>query len=119
MQSEMDAIWDAKLRHWHFPRLRSLLASGTRSIILCPDLDSTTTEDGTVVPDHAKRLKAVMHSVHTIKDIDIEFDSIYVTVFDEPTDPDEFIRKRGGDAFIKLLRDALPWWEYVYKKSKR
>ena len=96
------------------------LASGTRSIILCPDLDSTTTEDGTVVPDHAKRLKAVMHSVHTIKDIDIEFDSIYVTVFDEPTDPDEFIRKRGGDAFIKLLRDALPWWEYVYNvKSKR
>ena len=27
MQSEMDAIWDAKSRHWHFPRLRSLLAS--------------------------------------------------------------------------------------------
>ena len=73
------------------------------------NVDTTTAEDGAAVPDHAKRLKAVMHSVHTIKDIDIEFDSIYVTVFDEPTDPDEFIRKRGGDAFIKLLRDALPW----------
>ena len=95
-------------------------AFGTRSIILCPDLDTSKEEDGTVVPDHAKRLKAVLHSVHTIKDIDIEFDNIYVTVFDEPTDPDEFIRKRGGVAFITLLREALPWWEYVYKvKSKR
>ena len=31
MQSEMDAIWDAKSRHWHFPRLRSLLASANET----------------------------------------------------------------------------------------
>ena len=90
-------------------------AFGTRSIILCPDLDTRTEADGTEDPDHAKRLKAILHSVHTIKDIDIEFDNIYVTMFDEPTDPDEFIRKRGAEAFITLLREALPWWEYVYR----
>ena len=33
MQSEMDAIWDAKSRHWHLPRFRSLLASANETSI--------------------------------------------------------------------------------------
>lgn len=99
----------------------SAFASGTKNIILCPDLD-TMKEEGegeTEIPDHVKRLKAVMRSVHTIKDINMDFDSIFVTVFDEPTDPDEFIRKNGKEAFLSLLKNALPWWEYIFQTKRQ
>lgn len=34
-------------------------------------------------PDREKRLKAVMRSVHTIKEVDFDFDRIYVASFPE------------------------------------
>lgn len=92
----------------------SAFSRGTKKIILCPDLDIVKTGKGSEVkPNYEKRLKAVMRSVHTVKDVDFDFDEIYVALFPEPSDPDEFIRKYGRDAFLGLLREAKPWWRYL------
>ena len=56
-----------------------------------------------------------MRSVHTIKDIDLSFEDIYVANFPEPSDPDQFIREKGAGAFIALLRASVPYWEYLYR----
>lgn len=94
-------------------QVEKAIAAGTRQIILCPDLDTRTLEDGTVVEDRGKRYKSVLKSIHTIKDIDMDFDGISVLVFPEPTDPDDYIRSHGAEAFITLMRKALPWWKYL------
>lgn len=100
-------------------QVENAFRKGTRMIILCPDLDTVRKEDGSLAPDHAKRYGAVMRSIHTIKDVDVRFDDIYVAVFPEPSDPDEYIRSRGREAFLDLLRGSLPYWEYIaaYKRS--
>lgn len=113
------AIGGAEIAGERRRQVENAIAGGTRTFILCPDLDALHLEDGTCVPDYRKRVKSVLRSVHTIKDVDIDFESIYVTVFREPTDPDEFIRKNGRDAFVDLLRSALPWWKYVYELTSR
>ena len=89
------------------------IAAGTREFILCPDLDTMTLEDGTVVPNHAKRYASVLRTIHSIKSIDIAFDGIRVLEFPEPSDPDEYIRAHGAGAFIELMRQARPWWRYL------
>lgn len=94
-------------------QVENAIAAGTKHIILCPDLDTVTLEDGTVVPNHAKRYRSILRTIHTIKDIDIDFDGISVLVFPEPTDPDEYIRHHGSEAFISLMRKAKPWWQYL------
>lgn len=89
------------------------IAAGTREFILCPDLDTVTLEDGTVVPNHSKRYASVLRSIHSIKSVDIAFDGIRVLEFPEPSDPDEYIRAHGAGAFIELMRQAKPWWRYL------
>lgn len=83
---------------------------GVKRIILCPDLDA----DAEGRPESGKRRQAVMRSVHTIKDVDLSFEDILVACFPEPSDPDQFIREEGTDAFIALLRAAVPYWEYLH-----
>lgn len=82
---------------------------GVRRILLCPDLDALP--DGS--PDRHSRYASVLRSVHTIKDVDMLFDDISVVDLPCVCDPDGFIRSRGADAFIALLRSAVPWWDYV------
>lgn len=89
------------------------LNAGVNKIYLCPDLDTKTDESGQEVPNRSKRYKSVLRSIHTIQDVAMNFDGIYVVEFPEPSDPDEFIRKNGADAFRNLLRSAKPWWEYL------
>lgn len=89
------------------------LGAGVTRIYLCPDLDTKTDEDGNEVPNHSKRYQSVLRSIHTIQDVTMNFDGIYVVEFPEPSDPDEYIRKNGADAFRNLLRSAKPWWEYL------
>lgn len=89
------------------------LNAGVNKIYLCPDLDIKTDENGKEVPNHSKRYQCVLRSIHTIQDVAMNFDGIYVVEFPEPSDPDEYIRKNGADAFRNLLRSAKPWWEYL------
>lgn len=94
----------------------ALSRRGVRGIILCLDLD--TDRDGN--PNSEGRFNHVMASVHTIKDVDDRFDDIRVVRFPYPTDPDEYIRKEGADAFRQLLDEAVPYWQYLYEyKTKR
>lgn len=86
-----------------------VLNRGVREIILCLDLD----EDRDGKPNQDKRYLATMKSVHTIKDISPKFENIRIVVLPYPCDPDEFIRKEGAQAFLKLVYDAPFWWEYV------
>jgi len=89
------------------------LNAGVSKIYLCLDLDTKTDEDGMEVPNYTKRYHSVLRSIHTIQDVAMNFDGIFVVEFPEPCDPDEYIRKNGADAFRQLLRQAKPWWEYL------
>lgn len=60
-----------------------------------------------------------MRSVHTIKEVDFDFDGIYVASFPEPSDPDEYIRRYGKEAFLQLLRESRPWWRYIADEKER
>ena len=96
----------------------ALQRRGVRRITLCLDLDAEKSD-----PSKAKRdeqYRHIMRSIHTIKDVDMDFDDIFIALFPEPSDPDEYIRSKGIDAFRKLVADAVPYWEYLfdYKKNK-
>ena len=71
-------------------------------------------KDNPEVPNIEARHEHLIKSIHTIKDVDISFDEIYVALFREPCDPDQFIRERGGEAFVSLLDGAVPYWKYLY-----
>ena len=88
-----------------------------QKITLCLDLDSV--KDDPAVPNMEARHEHLMKSIHTIKDVDFTFDEIYVALFKEPGDPDQFIRERGVLEFQKLLDGALPYWKYLsdYKEK--
>ncbi len=87
---------------------------GVKRIILCPDLDA----DAEGNPETAKRHQAIMRCVHTIKDVDLSFEEIYIVDFPEPADPDQFIREKGAEAFIALLRSSVPYWEYLHRYKR-
>ena len=84
---------------------------GVRRITLCLDLDP---KKDSVEPNFEVRHDHIMKSVHTIKDVDPSFEEIHVACFKDPSDPDEFIRERGADAFRELLKAAIPYWKYLY-----
>ena len=107
------AIGGSEIAGRRIRQVEEAMAAGTREFILCPDLDTVTLEDGTVVPNHGKRYRSVLRTIHSIKSIDIDFDGIRVLEFPEPTDPDEYIRKFGSGAFLTLMRNARPWWKYI------
>ena len=84
---------------------------GAKRITLCLDLDERKDGGG---PNLEARHSHLMKSIHTIKDVSPDFEEIYVALFDEPCDPDQFIRERGGEAFRHLLDSAVPYWKYLY-----
>lgn len=91
------------------------LNRNTKKIYLCLDLDAD--KDGK--PNGQKRIAAVRRSLHTIFDVSPDFKDVYVVSFPEVTDPDEYIRKHGADAFRKLIAKASPWWEYLNRNLSR
>lgn len=91
------------------------LGRNTKRITLCLDLDAG--QDGK--PNGQKRFNAVRKSLHTIFDVSPAFNEVYVACFPEVTDPDEYIRKNGKDAFLKLIQKAVPWWEYLNRNLSR
>ena len=90
----------------------AILRRGVRKITLCLDLDAESDD-----PSRAKtgeRFEHVMRSVHTIRDVDMSFEDIYVATFPSPSDPDEFIRNNGVEAFLELIDKAKPYWRYLF-----
>lgn len=92
-------------------QLEDAFRRGVEKIILCLDLDSLKDSEE---PNTKGRHAHIMKSVHTIKDITPDFEDIFVACFQEPSDPDQFIRERGGEAFRKLLDSAVPYWKYLH-----
>ena len=86
-----------------------------KKITLCLDLDSKKDSGEANI---GARHSHIMKSVHTIKDVVPTFDEIYIASFDSPSDPDQFIRDNGVEAFKKLLNNAVPYWEYLYSYKK-
>lgn len=88
---------------------------GVRKITLCLDLDTKKDSDDA---NFEARHSHIMKSVHTIKDVDPDFEEIYIASFKTPSDPDQFIREKGPEAFKKLLADAVPYWDYLFSYMK-
>ena len=88
------------------------LRAGTESIVLCLDLDTMDDGQGNAVPNVGKRFRSVMQSVSEIRAARPGFEKIYVARFDVPADPDSYIREKGKDVFLSVLRNAQPWWRY-------
>ena len=86
---------------------------GVTRFTLCLDLDGIK-EDPTL-GNLSSRHEHLMRSVHTIKDVAPSFEDIYIARFTEPSDPDEFIRSRGAEAFKALVFEAVPYWKYAYE----
>lgn len=89
----------------------ALSRRGVKKIILCLDLDAE--KDNPSEAKTRQRHEHIMRSIHTIKDVDFDFDEIYVASFPEPSDPDEYIRSYGVKAFRDLLERAVPYWKYL------
>ena len=89
----------------------ALFRRGVKKIILCLDLDAE--KDNPLEAKTRQRHEHIMRSIHTIKDVDFDFDEIYVASFPEPSDPDEYIRTYGVEAFRDLLERAVPYWKYL------
>lgn len=107
------AIGGAEIAGDRRRQVETALSAGVKRIYLCPDLDSTSDESGNAVPNRSKRYHCVLRSIHTIQDVLMDFDGIYVVEFPEVTDPDEYIRKYGADSFRALLRNAKHWSKYL------
>lgn len=88
---------------------------GVKEITLCLDLDTSKNSEE---PDLESRYKHVIKSIHTIKDVDIDFDNIYVACLDKAGDPDNYIQENGAEAFRKLVSNALPYWEFIARHKK-
>jgi len=91
------------------------LNRNTVRITLCLDLD--TNRDGE--PDHQKRFGAIKRSLHAIFDVSPDFNELYVACLPYPSDPDSYIRKKGPESFNRIIRESLPWWEYLYTHLAR
>jgi len=91
---------------------------GVRKITLCLDLDAE--KDNPAVAKTDEQYSHILRSIHTIKDVNLSFEEIYVATFPSPSDPDEFIRSRGAEAFKDLIENARPYWRYLsdYNSNK-
>ena len=93
-------------------QVEDVLRRGVTRITLCLDLDPLKEDPGQ--GNLASRHDHLKRTAHTIQDVDSSFEEIYVALFPEPSDPDEFIRGRGAGAFRTLLSEAVPYWKYSY-----
>lgn len=91
------------------------IGRNTKKIILCLDLDAEANGQ----PNGIKRFNAVRKSLHTIFDVSQAFNDVYVACFPEVTDPDEYIRTHGKEAFMRVIQKAVPWWEYLNRNLSR
>ena len=94
-------------------QVEDALRRGATKITLCLDLD--VLKDDPSRGNLAARHEHLRRSIHTIQDVAPSFEEIYVALFQEPSDPDEYIRSRGAEAFKTLVSEAVPYWKYMYE----
>ncbi len=92
-------------------QIEDAISRGVKKITLCLDLDADK-ETGEV--NTRARHEHIMKSIHAIKDVSCSFDEIYIAELPEVSDPDEYIRAKGSSAFSKLIKEAKPYWAYLY-----
>ena len=93
-------------------QVEDALRRGATKITLCLDLD--VLKDDPSRGNLAARHEHLRRSIHTIQDVAPSFEEIYVALFTDPSDPDEYIRGRGAEAFRALVSEAVPYWKYMY-----
>ena len=93
-------------------QVEDALRRGATKITLCLDLD--VLKDDPSRGNLAARHEHLRRSIHTIQDVAPSFEEIYVALFADPSDPDEYIRGRGAEAFRTLVSEAVPYWKYMY-----
>lgn len=93
-------------------QVEDALRRGATKITLCLDLD--VLKDDPSRGNLAARHEHLRRSIHTIQDVAPSFEEIYVALFTDPSDPDEYIRGRGAEAFRTLVSEAVPYWKYMY-----
>ena len=114
--SNVVAIGGAEISGERRSQVEDAIRRGVKRITLCLDLDAE--KDAPSKARTRERFEHVMRCVHTIKDADISFDEIYVARFPSPSDPDEYIRGNGPEAFKALIADAVPYWQYLFEYKK-
>lgn len=97
-------------------QIEDAIKRGVRRIYLCLDLDEL--KDGRT-PNYEARHLHVMKTIHTIKDVDISFEGIFVVNLPYSTDPDKFLRLHGAEGFKVLLAGAMPYWKYIEDYQSR
>lgn len=85
---------------------------GVRKITLCLDLDSM--KDSPLAPNVEARHKHIMRTIHTIKDVEPDFDEIYIAAFTDPCDPDEYVKRHGSSELVQFISSSVPYWQYAY-----
>jgi len=109
------AIGGADLSGERRSQIFDALNRNTSKITLCLDLDA----DKEGKPNGLKRVNAIRRSLHAIFDVSPDFKDVYVACFPEITDPDQYIRTHGAEAFKSILKKACPWWEYLNRNLSR
>ena len=99
-------------------QMEDLLNRGARKILFWLDMDAYGSGASMV----GKRYRKTMASVHTVKDIDIDFENIYVADpdYEWVGDPDAYIVEFGKEAFEKIIREApiYPTYFSTYWKAE-
>lgn len=94
-------------------QMDDLLGRGVARLVFWLDMDATNGGGANVYKRYIKTLA----SVHTVKDIDIGFEEIYVadTGVEWIGDPDSFISEFGKEKFLEVIEKAAPYPEYFSK----
>ena len=88
------------------------MTKSVNRITLCLDMDEK--KEGGL--NREKRFKMVHSCVKTIQEVNPDFSQVYVVNFEEVTDPDEYVKKYGGEKFKSLIDHAEPYWKYYLRE---
>ncbi len=96
-------------------QIEDAFSRGVKKITLCLDLDADKETGEMNIGAHHEH---IMKSIHAIKDVSFSFNEIYIAELPKVSDPDEYIRAKGPRAFSKVIKEAKPYWAYLYDYMK-
>ena len=94
-------------------QMEDLLGRGAKRLLFWLDMDAY--EGGASMV--GKRYRKTLASIHTVKDINMDFENILVAdpYYEWTGDPDSYITEFGKDGFKEIL-DAAPCWPEYFSK---